>query len=167
MSTSKKIRLLLLVFVLTSFYMGSIFFDKHKLRSSLIKTVEINSEEISQADSIVHFFEDVTYLKKFKAFIPTVLINNSDQTTTINILQFLGKHYCVNQTSYQSLTPEYPELILNDLQINKTRGSCYNDAILFNTILQAVNIKSRLVSFNENDGLGGSGHTLSEVYFSE
>tara|TARA_B100000809_G_scaffold46738_1_gene41137 strand:+ start:1854 stop:2453 length:600 start_codon:yes stop_codon:yes gene_type:complete len=163
-------RLLLLLLPLT-LYLLSIFFNPHRLRSSFIRTIAFEDlkriYDVENSQSIPYFFEDTTYLSKFEKFIPNDLRNTSDQKTTINVLQFSGNNYTNNNVKFQTLIPEYPELILDNLVHNKMRGTCYNDAILFNTLLQSVNIKSRLISFNGDDGLGGNGHTLSEVYFSD
>ncbi|MBL7127382.1 MAG: hypothetical protein ISS16_00175 [Ignavibacteria bacterium] len=44
------------------------------------------------------------------------------------------------------------------------RGSCYNDAILLSTLMQKESYFVRIIGLNGNDGLGGTGHNIVEVW---
>ncbi len=60
--------------------------------------------------------------------------------------------------------PQRPSEIVRFCTHKGVRGSCYNDAILLNFLLQVNGFKVRNVSLDFTDGYGGSGHTVVEVW---
>ncbi|MDP4266807.1 MAG: transglutaminase-like domain-containing protein [Bacteroidota bacterium] len=167
-----KIRIKYLIIALNLF----IFFvfvylliDPHRFRASLIRTKEVgNTENLYKSPELMseYFqFENISELSQFRNFISNNLIkNDNDFITSVNILNFLGDYYYDNKVINKIKVPEYPDLILNELKYYKVRGTCYNDATLYITLVQSIGIKARYVSFLGRDGYGLNGHALTEIY---
>ncbi len=80
------------------------------------------------------------------------------------ILAFLDTFYFDRCKDVSVYVPGRPSSIARFCLEGGIRGTCYNDAILLNFILQKMGFRARNVVLDFKDGYGGSGHVVVEVW---
>ncbi len=99
--------------------------------------------------------------------VPLPHAEGSVEESIPEILAFIDSFYfsrCKNVSVY---VPGRPSSIARYCLESGIRGTCYNDAILLNFILQKAGFRARNVVLDFKDGYGGSGHAVVEVWIPE
>lgn len=96
---------------------------------------------------------------------PEIREAGSDLDKAVELMRFIKKEY-IDQAGLASQDMRWGSPYYLGQQIkSKAKGAnCFHVAILFNSYLKALGIKSRLWSLEGFDGLGGFGHTVVEAY---
>jgi hypothetical protein len=155
----------LAVFILTTAYFLFLVTSPHGLRASITKVVEVDADFFKLPPSMLQGalrFEDENLLKEFTSPVSHTGQADRGDIEPIEILHRLSKMN-LGATRLPFL-PESPSRLLDLLESQRLRGSCYNDAILYSTFAQASGWKARHVSPNSSDGLGRWSHNVVEVW---
>lgn len=145
--------------------------DAHRSRAALIPTKKITNvqlfEELDLTNGLHYSFEGETIINQYKNLIPDHLLQSREEQLSEFLKWFTENYYppSVAVENYAALSPEYPDLLLEQYKKRETVGSCYNDAILFSFLTQVNRFKVRQVQFINKDGYGNKGHTMVELWF--
>lgn len=151
--------------VLTAYFVG-LLLTTHPLRASLVRVIEVSPEVLSRApDDLEEFmrFEDPKLLMQFTSALPQDLHHVGGENPD-HVMSWLSESYQKAAVSKNTWLPESPDRMFKTLASGGIRGSCYNESIMLGTFVQSAGGKARYVSFNSADGLGGSGHTITEIW---
>lgn len=152
---------LLIVYILT---------DAHRSRAALIPTQTITDKELlaelSPTNGLIYHFEDPAITTQYKDLIPEELKQGSEFKLEAFLEWFTKNYYApvFKVENYARLSPEYPDLLIEQYKKKAEKGSCYNDAILFSFLAQVNGFEVRQVYFINKDGYGNDGHTMVEVW---
>lgn len=109
-------------------------------------------------------WEDRSMIKGFVYPLPDSIVQGERTLQKVmDIMTVIGKLYSERELINVNI-PESPENIRDLFFQNNYRGSCYNDAILLSTLMQKESYFARIIVLNGNDGLGGTGHNIVEVW---
>ena len=168
--TKKSILTKVLIFIIIAFPVYNVFLLKfhHEFRVSVNKVIEKDKREffVDEPKAINEYmrWEDKDVVKGFEYPLPDSI---SEQGKSLNqvldIMTVLAKLYSERELINKNI-PESPESIRDFFFQNNYRGSCYNDAILLSTLMQKEFYFARIIALNGNDGLGGTGHNIVEVW---
>lgn len=159
-------KILLPAFLMVTAYFVGLLFTTHAIRASLVRVIEVSPEVLSLSPfdlEGVMRFEEPKLLTQFTAVLPPEL-HHSGRENIGDVMRWLNNFYQEHAKSKRTWLPESPDRMAEILLSNGIRGSCYNDSIMLGTFVQSAGGKARYVSFNSSDGLGGSGHTMTEVW---
>jgi hypothetical protein len=169
----RRNRVHLTVFILMTccvVYFMTLLSYHHPLRASLSKVYIVSDSAfftipLTASNSKLRF-EDVNCVTVFREEIPDTLVKDQ-WTSAKNVMAWIGNGYTYDGIVQNLSVPESADDILSyKLNFNQ-RGSCYNDAILLSTYLQSLSIPVRLIELGSNDGLGGNGHNVIEMWSDE
>lgn len=138
----------------------------HPLRASLVKVVEVTPETLSKSPAELKDlirFEDEALLAQFSSLVP-LRLRRSGQQSPAELMYWLDDFARPHRHVKKTWLPEAPDRLVNTLVTEGKRGSCYNDSVMLGTFVQSTAGKARYVSFNSADGLGGKGHTVTEIW---
>lgn len=135
---------LLFILLMVGLIAGAILLisDHHLLRSSLVRTIELGSPHSLYSDEACDLFiyEDARRVVSIAQVIPDSCKKQDEFDTALSILSWLNRTYHSSVIASASLIPENPELILKGVLTKGVRGSCYNDAIIYSTLVQAAGL---------------------------
>jgi hypothetical protein len=158
--------ILLTVFSVVTAYFVGLLFTAHPIRASLVRVIEVSPEVLSRSPyNLEEFmrFEDPKLLTRFTSALPQDLYHVGGESPD-QVMRWLSESYQQGAVSKKTWLPESPERMFETLASEGIRGSCYNESIMLGTFVQSAGGKARYVSFNSSDGLGGSGHTVTEIW---
>ena len=153
---------MLLVGYLIFLIVAGVFWNPHLIRAAFIRTYT-TTNPIFFSDS-VHFpvYEDESVLREVEVPLPRK--GKSLDEVVPQVLTFLDTFYferCGNVSVY---IPGRPSSIARFCLEKGVRGTCYNDAILLNFMMQKMGFRARNVALDFTDGYGGSGHVVVEIW---
>ncbi len=164
-------RLVVLGFLLgSSLYLAGLLANHHAIRASLIRVQEVTDPAFfrlppERMPSEMQF-ERPELLGPLRAAVPDSirLLPTGSAEQIDALLHWSVAHPYPSLANASIAVPEAPVEIFETYAVEHQRGSCYNDAILFAGFAQSLGMKARVVNFNGSDGMGGSGHTVTEVW---
>ena len=169
-NTKKSILVKVLIFVIIAFPVYNVFLLKfhHEFRISVNRVIEKDKREffVDEPETINEYmrWEDKKVVKGFEYPLPdSISEQGKSLQNVLNIMSVIAELYSERELINKHI-PESPESIRDFFFQNNYRGSCYNDAILLSTLLQRESYYARIIGLNGNDGLGGTGHNIVEVW---
>ncbi len=154
--------LVLLLIYLAAMAMVGFFLNPHVIRATFIKTI-ITSESRFFEDSVSYFiYESPEVLSRVR--LPNLDRKYGEIETIESLLVFIDRSYYGKCHESSIFISQRPSLIARSCIEKGLRGSCYNDAILFNYLIQSLGYRARNISLDHVDGFGGSGHAVVEVW---
>lgn len=167
---NKLRRIFTLLVVISLITIVYIFSDAHRSRAALIPTDLIEDrtlfDEFDSVNGLRYHFEEDLVTKEYSHLIPEDFKQKNVEQLEAFLEWFISNYYApvFKVENYTRLSPEYPDLLIEQYQKKAEKGSCFNDAILFSFFAQVTGYKVRQVHFINKDGYGGSGHTMVEVW---
>lgn len=156
------------LFAASSLYMLYLLSSHHRMRASMIPVRETTDSTffVLAPDDLPQEmqFEEYQRLERFRNDLPDSL-HSADLSTMVQIMHWLGLRN--KSARIRGYVPESPRQSRRFLLEEDVRGSCYNDAILFSTYAQSVGARARVFAFDGDDGMGGSGHNVTEIWSEE
>ncbi len=152
---------LLFLYIIVLIGIGA-FYNPHIVRAAFIRTHITQSSVLFHKGTNYHIYEDTSVLSNVNISVPQ--LKGSSLKIIRASLTFLDTFYLSKCKNFSIYVPARPTSIAQFCTEKGIRGSCYNDAILPNFILQKMGFRSRNVVLDFTDGYGGSGHTVVEVW---
>ena len=139
-----------------------------EFRVSVNKVIEKDKREffVDEPEAINEYmrWEDKNVVKGFEYPLPdSISEQEKSLNQVLNIMTVFAGLYSERELINKHI-PESPESIRDYFFQSNYRGSCYNDAILLSTLLQKESYQASMIGLNGNDGLGGTGHNIVEVW---
>lgn len=154
-----------LVWLTCSAYLCLLLLSDHALRASIIRVVEVPAEFMERAPEELAgtiYFENDLWLSPFRRSLMSGLPAGS-RPDPDQVMQWISSQYPLD-TNARTWVADSPGRLFRDLPHRSKRGSCFNDSIYLSTFAQSVGWKARVVNFEGADGMGGSSHTVTEVW---
>ena len=167
--TKSKFRIfLVIVFLSFIVYNAILVRSHHHIRVSLQKIIETNDKSFLSLnpDKLHKYFrwEDKQIIQGYFFSLPDTIRKKANTIEkAIKILNYLGVQNAKPDLILTDL-PEDPSQIQKFFLTENLRGSCYNDAITFSTILQREGYYTRIIGLDSDDGIAGKGHNVVDVW---
>ena len=167
--TKSTFRKILIIIIIAFPVYNLILLDyHHEFRISVNRVIENDNREFFEKKPELSGetirWEDRSMIKGFVYPLPDSVVQGERTLQKVmDIMTVIGKLYSERELINIHI-PESPEYIRDSFFQKNYRGSCYNDAILLSTLMQRESYFVRIIALSGNDGLGGAGHNIVEVW---
>jgi hypothetical protein len=149
-------------------YTAVLLTDHHLLRVSLIEVRETTDTALlykppALLPPVFRFERPDLLVALGSPLPPSVTASGGDMGRVIHALELFGNYFGADGVKFCPIT-ESPADIIRQLAVNRCRGFCSNDVISFVAMIQKEGYFARHVIMAANDGLGGSGHSVAEIW---